>query len=135
MQTNNKIKTLNNSTLLNYAYLVLILTQGFLSSVLGIGGMYSLAMVLLVLSVYFAIKSKHSYLNLMLTTPIVFWALWVVYNFINWKLVGIFNAEGGKLPFILSRFVYPIVTMSIVYFEIQAWHQDDLFYRGTNVHG
>lgn len=116
MQTNNKSRTLDNSTLLNYAYLVLLLTQGFLSQVLGIGGMYSAVMVLLGLSVFFAISSKQSYLKLMRATPIVFWTLWVGYNFINWKLVGIVNAERG-LPFILSSFVYPIVTMSIVYYE------------------
>jgi hypothetical protein len=117
MQINKKSRTLENSTLLNYAYLVLLLTQGFLSQVLGIGGMFSAVMVLLGLSVFFAINSKYSYLNLMKTTPIVFWTLWVCYNFINWKLVGLYNEEGSPLQFILSRFVYPIVTMSIVYYE------------------
>lgn len=91
--------------------------QGFLSQVLGIGGMSSAVMVLLGLSVFFAINSKYSYLNLLKTTPIVFWTLWVGYNFINWKLVGLYNEEGSPLQFILSRFVYPIVTMSIVYYE------------------
>jgi hypothetical protein len=114
---NNSIKTLNSSTLLNYAYLTLLLTQGFLSYVLGFGGTYSAAMFLLGLSVFFALKSKHSYLSLMQTTPIVFWTLWVAYNFINWKLVGIVNVKGGTSQFVLSNFVYPIVTMSIVYYE------------------
>lgn len=117
MQINKKRRTLENSTLLNYAYLVLLLTQEFLSQVLGISGMYSAVMLLLGLSVFFAIQSKHNYLNLMKTAPIVFWTLWVVYNFINWKLVGIVNAEGGTMQFVLTRFVYPIVTMSIVYYE------------------
>lgn len=79
--------------------------------------MYSAVMVLLCLSLFWAITSKHNYLNLMKATPIVFWTLWVGYNFINWKMAGIVSETGGTMQFVLSNFVYPIITMSIVYYE------------------
>lgn len=80
--------------------------------------MYTTIVAILFFSVFFAllIKGNYNYFKLMKTPPVLFWAVWVIYNYINWKMIGLVNADNTIL-FILNNFVYPIITMSIIYFE------------------
>lgn len=111
-----KSGVLNASTILNYIFIALVLTSDYLFAGLGIPGVYSFLEFIMFGMVFYAFFSKKNYLKVMLLTPILFWTIWVVYNYINWKQIGIVNAEFPH-QFVLSSFVYPILTMSIVYYE------------------
>lgn len=109
-------RKINVQTFFNYTFLTLIITQSIWISVLRISNIYTTIAVSLILSIFFALLAKQNYLKLMKTPPVLFWAIWVIYNYVNWKMIGIVNSD-NPLQFVLASFVYPIMTMSIVYFE------------------
>ena len=112
----NKIGALPIPTLLNYAFLALVLLLGFLSMVFNISGIHFSLVVIMFCSVFLAINSKQNYLKFMLHTPILFWIIWCVYNFLNLMIIGVVNTD-SFFYFVLSKLAYPILTMTIVYFE------------------
>lgn len=103
-------------TFINYTFLILILTQSIWVSILRISNIYTTIAISLILSIYFALLAKENYLKLMKTPPVLFWAMWVIYNYVNWKMIGIVNTD-SPLMFVLTSFVYPTMTMCIIYFE------------------
>ena len=114
--SNHNIDRLEASSLVNYLFLVFVLTSDFLFSVLRIHFLNTANILLLFLSVAVALIANRNYLKQLFAKPILFWFLWVVYAFLGWMIVGI-RSEKEPLLFILTSFVYPIITMCIVCYE------------------
>lgn len=116
IRSNNTQGRLEVSSLVNYLFLVFVLTKVFFANVLKANFLNTASILLLFMSIGYAVLSNRDYMRSLRVTPILFWALWVIYSYINWEVVGI-RPEGKTINFVLSNFIYPIVIMCLVYYE------------------
>lgn len=51
------------------------------------------------------------------SSPVVFYLLWCVYSFMNWKLIGLYDIENMQpWVFVAQSFILPVNYMAIVYY-------------------
>ena len=116
IKSHNMQRRLEVSTLVNYLFLVFVLTKDFFAIVLKADFLNTANILLLLLSVAVAITANRNYLRMIFVKPILFWFLWAVYAFLVWSVIGI-QSEGKTVNVALISFVYPIITMCIVCYE------------------
>lgn len=113
---NNTSSEIRIPTIVNYIFLFFIFTQSIYSSIFKISNTNTILVFILLSSVFFGIFTQRHYLKLLKTPPMLIWTIWCIYSFFNWKISALVNTN-ESLVFILKSFVYPIITMCIVYYE------------------
>lgn len=72
--------------------------------------------VLLIVCICLSLKDA-SFRKMLASKPVIFWVFWSIYSLINWFVIGNMPDDIPIWTFVLRHFIYPLMTMLLVYYE------------------
>lgn len=103
-----------NSPLLNKLFIIYAVLHEPMTSLFDLPDRNGRLPVLLFLICCLCNSQYKAFFKSVVSTPMFFWLLWVLYSFINWLAAGIVPAETTFLGFVCTHFILPMATMIVV---------------------